>query len=274
MSRAMKLLRRPRIGMLLLLAVILFVVSCSTVAVTGRRQLIVIPQSQMMPMSFEQYEQVLQESTLSTDRAAARRVKKVGVRIQNAVEEYFREQGMSGELDGYEWEFNLIASEQANAWCMPGGKVAFYTGILPVCGDETGIAVVMGHEVAHAIAEHGSERMSQALIVQLGGVALSEALNTKPEKTRELWLSAFGMGTQLGAMLPFSRLHESEADHLGLIFMAMAGYDPAAAESFWQRMADHGGGSPPEFLSTHPANETRIRQIREWLPEALTYYKP
>lgn len=246
--------------------------ACATVPLTGRRQLNLIPDSQMNTMSFSQYDQVLKESKLSKDAAATAQVKRVGVKIQGAVERYFQQQGQSQALNGYAWDFNLIESEQVNAWCMPGGKVAFYTGILPVCKDDAGIAVVMGHEVAHAIARHGGERMSQELAVQLGGVALSEAMKNKPEATRNLWLTAFGAGTQVGVLLPFSRQHESEADRLGLIFMAMAGYDPQVAPKFWERMAASGGTKPPQWLSTHPADETRIRQLNEWMPEALTYY--
>lgn len=248
--------------------------ACATVPITGRRQLSLIPESQMNAMSFSQYDQVLKESKLSQDAAATAQVRRVGAKIQGAVERYFQQQGMSHELEGYAWEFNLIESEQKNAWCMPGGKVAFYTGILPVCKDDTGIAVVMGHEVAHAIARHGSEWMSQQLALQLGGVALSEAMRSKPEQTRELWMGAFGLGAQVGVMLPFSRQHESEADRLGLIFMAMAGYDPRQAPKFWERMAAGGGAAPPEFLSTHPSDETRIRQLNEYLAEALPYYQP
>jgi predicted Zn-dependent protease len=159
-----------------------------------------------------------------------------------------------------------------NAWCMPGGKVVVYTGILPVTKNENGLAVVMGHEIAHAIAEHGNERMSQELLRQAGGVALTVALKDNPEETRNLWLAAYGLGSEVGVMLPFSRLHESEADHLGLIFMAMAGYDPREAPDFWTRMAEAGGQKPPEFLSTHPSDETRISSLNNWMPEALKYY--
>lgn len=256
------------------LALLVFVVACATVPITGRKQLSIIPDSQMNAMSFQQYEQVLAESSLSQNSQEEAMIKRVGHNIQLAVEQYFEEQGMSHHLDGYEWEFNLIESDQVNAWCMPGGKVAFYTGILPVCQDEAGVAVVMGHEVAHAIAEHGGERMSQSLMVQMGGMALSEAVQNKPEETQALYMTAFAVGAQYGAMLPFSRQHESEADHMGLIFMAMAGYDPQTAPAFWQRMSDLGGGSaPPEFMSTHPSDATRIRELNEHMPEALSYYK-
>ena len=257
------------------LVITLFFSSCSSVPVTGRKQLNLIPASQMMSMSYQQYDDFLKSNKLSTNAQQTQMVKTVGNKIKTAVEAYFQQQGMSSELEGYSWDFNLVESPEANAWCMPGGKVVFYTGILPITKDETGLAVVMGHEVAHAIAEHGNERMSQGLLTQMGGVALAVALQEQPEQTQQLLMTAYGIGSQVGVMLPFSRLHESEADRLGLIFMAMAGYDPNKAVDFWQRMADmKGGQAPPEFLSTHPSDDTRIRQIREWLPEAMKYYKP
>jgi len=254
-------------------ALTVLLAACATVPITGRRQLSLIPDSQMNSMSFTQYDQVIAEAKLSKDAAATAQIKRVGGKIQAAVETYFQQQGQSQQLAGYAWEFNLIDSDQVNAWCMPGGKVAFYTGILPVCKNDAGVAVVMGHEVAHAIAKHGSERMSQQMALQLGGMALSEAVSSKPEQTRDLWMGVFGLGAQVGVMLPFSRSHESEADRLGMIFMAMAGYDPREAPKFWERMAANGGGSPPEFLSTHPSDATRIRQLNEYLTEALPYYQ-
>jgi predicted Zn-dependent protease len=229
----------------------------------------------MMSLSYSEYDHVIQTSRLSDDAAATERVQRVGRRIQGAVERYFAEHGMSDRLRGYKWEFNLVESPEVNAWCMPGGKVVFYTGILPVCGDESGIAVVMGHEVAHAVAGHGGERMSQQLVAQMGGMALSVALRDKPDQTRNLALAAFGAGAQVGVLLPFSRTQESEADHLGLVFMAMAGYDPHRALAFWQRMAaGKKGGSLPEFLGTHPSDQARIDRIRTELPEAIRYYRP
>jgi predicted Zn-dependent protease len=201
-------------------------------------------------------------------------VKRVGANIQKAVEEYMAQNNWSGHLQGYDWDFNLIEADVVNAWCMPGGKVAFYTGIMPVCQDEAGVAVVMGHEVAHAIANHGAERMSQGLVQQMGGVALDVALSSKPGETREMFGMAYGLAYNFGAMLPFSRLHESEADKMGLIFMAMAGYDPSEAPKFWERMAAaSGGGAPPEFMSTHPSHETRIKDLNDQIPEAMKYYK-
>ncbi len=247
---------------------------CSTVAITGRKQLNLIPDGELLSMSSQQYSGFLKDNKVTTDAAAAGKVSAVGRRIQKAVQEYFTQQGLASELNGYSWEFNVVESDELNAWCMPGGKVVFYTGILPVCKDETGIAVVMGHEVAHAVAKHGAERMSEGLIAQMGGMALAAALQSKPEQTQQLWMTAFGLGAQYGVMLPHSRNQESEADHLGLIFMAMAGYDPGGAVSFWQRMAAKSDGNkPPEFMSTHPSDETRINDIRALLPEAMKYYQ-
>jgi predicted Zn-dependent protease len=247
---------------------------CATVPVTGRQQLNIIPASTMLSMSTQEYGDFLKEHPASTDQAATERVRRVGARIQKAVEQYMAQNNLSSRLQGYAWEFTLVESKEVNAWCMPGGKVVVYTGILPVAKDDAGLAVVMGHEIAHAIAEHGNERMSQQLLANMGGIALSEALKSKPEQTRQMWLGAFGVGTQVGALLPFSRLQESEADRLGLIFMAMAGYDPHSSVQFWERMSAGKSGAPPEFLSTHPSDATRIRKIQEQIPEAMNYYKP
>jgi predicted Zn-dependent protease len=177
-------------------------------------------------------------------------------------------------LSNYSWEFNLVQNAEKNAWCMPGGKVVVYTGILPVTSNEAGLSVVLAHEISHAVAGHGDERMSQGLLAQLGGLALSQALSQKPQQTQQLWMTVFGVGVQYGALLPYSRLQESEADHLGLIFMSMAGYNPNEALMFWQRMAQQNNGqAPPEFMSTHPSDASRIAKIKEELPEAMRYYK-
>jgi predicted Zn-dependent protease len=247
---------------------------CSTVPITGRSQLSLVSASELNAMSFAQYGAFLKENTLSSNKSNVDMVRRVGGNIQRAVETYFAQNNLSQELAGYAWEFNVIESEDVNAWAMPGGKVVVYTGILPITRDETGLAVVMGHEIAHAVAQHGGERMSQGLLQQLGGVALSVALQNKPQETQNLFMTAYGVGTTVGVMLPFSRTHESEADRLGLVFMAMAGYDPTAAVDFWTRMAaQKGGGAPPEFLSTHPSDATRIANIKKHLPEAMSYYK-
>jgi predicted Zn-dependent protease len=197
----------------------------------------------------------------------------VGARIADAVERYMKENYMEDRIAGYKWEFNLVESKDKNAWAMPGGKVVVYTGILEVAQDDAGLAVVMGHEIAHAIAKHGSERMSQALLVTAGGVALESSMEDDSSGKREAFLTAYGLGTTVGLMLPYSRTHEKEADRLGLIFMAMAGYDPQTAVGFWERMAaEKEGAKMPEFLSTHPADETRIQNIKDYLYEAMPYY--
>jgi predicted Zn-dependent protease len=251
----------------------LLIAACSTVAVTGRRQLDLIPSSTMLSMSSEQYGEFLKSNRLSDNRQQTELVRSVGNRIRGAVERYFAAERMSDQLNGYTWDFNLIEDPQANAWCMPGGKVVVYTGLLPITQTETGLAVVMGHEIAHAVAEHGNERMSQQLVAQFGGMALSEALSSKPQETRQAWMTAFGLGAQVGALLPFSRLQETEADRLGLIFMAMAGYDPRESVRLWKRMGEtRTGQPPPEILSTHPSDATRIRNLEKAMPEALRYY--
>jgi predicted Zn-dependent protease len=261
-------------GKLTVLAVAASVlVACSTVPITGRKQLDLVPNSTMLSTSLQEYDKFLKEHKLSTNQEETQMVKRVGTRIEKAVEQYFQEKSLSRQLDGYAWEFNLVEDKEANAWCMPGGKVVVYTGILPITKDEAGLATVMGHEIAHAVARHGNERMSQALLAQMGGMALAVALEQHPSQTNQLWMAVYGMGAQVGILLPYSRLQESEADHLGLIFMAMAGYDPNKAVEFWQRMSQtKTGQAPPEFLSTHPADENRIRKIKGLLPEAMQYY--
>ena len=248
-------------------------ISCSTVPLTGRSQLNLIPDSEMLAMSFQQYGQFLNENQLSNNQANVDMVKRVGRNIQLAVEDYMAQNNLSENLEGYNWEFNLVENDQVNAWAMPGGKVVVYTGLLPVTQDETGLAVVLGHEIAHAIAEHGNERMSQELLRSVGALGLMIAMKNEPVQTQALWLGVYGVGTTVAVMLPYSRTHESEADHLGLIFMAMAGYDPQTAPEFWERMAAGKEGEPPEFLSTHPSDQTRIDDLNSWMPEAMKYYK-
>jgi predicted Zn-dependent protease len=255
------------------LLILFLIQSCSLVPLTGRRQLSLVSDADMLSMSFVQYDQFLKENTLSTNTVQTNMVEGVGRRIQNAVTTYFTRNNLSRELNGFAWEFNLIESKDVNAWCMPGGKVVVYTGILQVTQNEAGLAVVMGHEIAHAVAKHSNERMSQALLAQLGGQTLAAALRDKPQETQQIWMTVFGVGVQVGAMLPYSRLQEGEADHLGLIFMAMAGYDPNSSVDFWQRMSQNAGAKPPEFLSTHPSDENRIRKIKSEIPEAMKYYK-
>lgn len=258
-----------------LVASCLFVaVGCSTVPITGRRQLSLVSDAEVNSLAAQQYREVISQSKLSTNSTQTAMVRRVGQRIQQAVETYFRQQNAQDQLAGYAWEFSLIQDDkQQNAWAMPGGKTAVYTGILPITQDENGLAVVMAHEIAHAVAKHGNERLSQGLAQQRGGQLLGAALSTNSAATQQLALQAFGVGSQLG-LLRYGRNQESEADRLGLIFMAMAGYNPDGALGFWQRMAARSNGaSPPEFLSTHPSNETRISDIQSLLPEARKYYK-
>jgi predicted Zn-dependent protease len=225
-------------------------------------------------MSFQSYREFMGANKLNANAEQTQMVKRVGGNIRRAVERYCAENGMSDKLDGYQWEFNLIEDASVNAWAMPGGKAVVYTGMLPVAQSEAGLAVVMGHEIAHNIARHGNERMSQALLLDMGGTALSQALAESPAKTKELFSRSYEIGTHYGVLLPYSRIQETEADRLGLIFMAMAGYKPDEAVGFWQRMAaQKKGTSPPEFLSTHPADATRIENIRSFLPEARGYYR-
>jgi predicted Zn-dependent protease len=259
-------------------SIILFLVAvvayaCAKVPITGRSQLSLVSNAEIIPLAEQQYREVIAKGPLSSNAQQTAMVKTVGVRIQKAVESYLAEKKLSDLLVGFNWEFNLIDDPKtANAWCMPGGKVAFYTGIMPICKDEAGVAVVMGHEVAHAIANHGRERMSQGLLQQLGMSSISAAMGQNPTMTSQIFYQAVGVGSQIG-MLKFSRTHESEADEIGLIFMAIAGYDPREAPKFWERMAAGGGGGTPEWLSTHPSDETRISELNKNMAKALRYYE-
>ncbi len=261
-------------NLFILCALALLSAGCSEVAISGRTQFNIVPGSTMNSMSFKSYGEFLNQHKLSANAEQTQMVKRVGDRIKNAVENYAVENGYEDNLAGYKWEFNLVDDPNVNAWAMPGGKVVVYTGLIPIAKDDAGLAVVMGHEIAHAFAKHGAERMSQGLLVQMGGVALSTALDDYPNQTKNLFMQSYGIGTQVGLLLPYSRVHESEADHLGLIFMAMAGYDPQEAPAFWERMsAQKKGAGPPEFLSTHPADATRIQNLKDLLPEAMEYYR-
>jgi predicted Zn-dependent protease len=248
---------------------------CAEVPITHRKGLHLVPESELMSMSLQQYNDVLQKSKLSTNTRQVEMVRRTGNRIAKAAEAFLAETGQQDNIKNYKWEFNLIEDDKTvNAWVMPGGKAAVYTGILPYTQNETGLAVVLGHEVAHALADHGDERMSQALIANMGGMALSVALSQQPQQTQQLFMTVYGVGANVGFLLPYSRLHESEADRIGLTLMARAGYDPREAIPFWQRMSKQEGKSkPPEFLSTHPASETRIADIKKYIPEALPYYE-
>ncbi len=256
-----------------LLVVIL--VACAKVPISNRKQLNLLPESDMIAMSLTAYSDFLNENNpLPIGNGKARMVKSVGEKISIATEKYLNDNGQSKRIEGFEWEFNLVEDPAVNAWCMPGGKVVVYTGIMDVTQDEAGLAVVMGHEIAHAIARHGNERMSQQIMIQTGGATLGVLTEEKPQLTRELFALSYGLASGLGS-LKFSRQHETEADKMGLVFMAMAGFDPREAPKFWERMAAASGGAePPEFLSTHPNHDTRVHDLEDYMEEALKYYKP
>jgi predicted Zn-dependent protease len=258
-----------------LIGILAILSACTTVPMTNRQSLQMVPEAELNAMSFEEYREVIKKSKLSSDTAEVQSVKRVGERIARAAEDFLREQGQGQKISEFQWEFNLIADDdKVNAWVMPGGKAAVYTGILEFTQNDTGLAVVLGHEVAHAIAGHGNERMSQGMMAQMGAVALAAALAQQPAATRELFNQAYGVGANVGFLLPYSRLHETEADRIGLVLMARAGYDPRAAIPFWERMNAEGGRRPPELLSTHPAPSSRIQAIQRELPQALRYYRP
>ena len=237
--------------------------ACASVPYTGRKQFNVVSEAEEMKLGEQAYQEVLTKTPLSKNEDYQRRVRAVGARIQAAAAK-----------PEFKWEFNVLAGKEINAFCLPGGKVAFWEAIIPLCGTDDGIAVVMGHEVAHALAHHGAERMSGGMGTNIIGEILAVGLGKTDPATRDNVLQLYGIGSQVGIMLPFSRTHESEADKIGLILMAKAGYDPRAAVGFWERMSKSGGQKPPEILSTHPADSRRIEQIKKWLPEALTHYKP
>lgn len=263
------------------LAALTLVVACQRVPVTGRNQLMLVNSKELLPMSFASYKEVLDTSRVVRNGAQVEMVRRAGVRIKKSVEDYLKANNYSQLLEGFQWEFNVIENKAVNAWCMPGGKVVFYTGILPYCQDETGVAVVMGHEISHAIASHGAERMSQGLLSQgiltAGQVGLGVAMSNKPQETQAMWMGLYGIAAPaaatVGYVLPNSRNQESEADRLGLRFMAMAGYDPRAAVDFWKRMSATGGQKPPQWLSTHPADNARVANLQRLMPEALAVYR-
>lgn len=251
--------------------VLLLAEACKRVPITGRKQVSFVNEGELSTLSGQEYNKFLSEHKVIRSGKDAERVQEIGKKIAAAVEQYYRKNKLESELKNFAWEFNLVDDKTVNAWCMPGGKVVFYTGILPICADDDGLAVVMGHEVAHAVARHGNERMSQGLLAQFGGAALSVAVSSQPGATQDLFMTAYGVGANMGVLLPFSRKHESEADKLGLVFMTMAGYNPEKAPEFWQRMAGDGGNEPPEFMSTHPNNKTRINDLTNYIPIAKRY---
>jgi predicted Zn-dependent protease len=254
-----------------------FLVSCTKNPITGRSQAKLVPEAELQSMAATEYQQFLSSNKVvsSSSNKDAEMVVRVGQRITRAVQDYYRDMGRAEDLAGYQWEYKLVDSKDVNAWCMPGGKIVVYTGLLPITQNEAALAAVMGHEVSHAIFGHGNERMSQGMIQQGLGAGLSLALANKPAATQNLFNTAFGVGSQVAVLLPFSRKHELEADRYGLIWAAKAGYNPREAVALWQRMESASNGQkPPEFMSTHPSEGRRIEQLEKYMPEALKYYKP
>ncbi|WP_026752940.1 M48 family metallopeptidase [Sediminibacter sp. Hel_I_10] len=241
--------------------------SCATNPFTGNKTLAFVSNDSLFPSAFAQYDQFLTENKVVTGTAQAEMIKRVGQRIAVAAERYLDARGFQGYLKDYKWEYNLVNDEAVNAWCMPGGKIVFYTGILPIAHNETAIAAIMGHEVAHALANHGQQRMSATYIQQ--GISVAGNIALADSENLGIYNQAFGIASNVGGMLPFSRSHETEADEIGLYLMAIAGYNPDEAAELWKRMkANSGGQAPPEFLSTHPSNDTRINNLQSWADKA------
>ncbi|OGC04729.1 peptidase M48 [candidate division WOR-1 bacterium RIFOXYA12_FULL_43_27] len=259
---------------ILFIALLLFLTGCGKVLLTQRQQLLLVSDYDMRALGSQQYQEILSKSKVVRDTNDYQRVLRVGNRIAGAVDDFARSQGIEEYTMGYKWEFNLIDDNKAmNAFCLPGGKIAVYTGLLPVTKDDTGLAVVLAHEIAHALAKHGEERMSHILLLEFGGATLSNAIKEQPEETKKNLLLAFGIGANVGVLLPYNRLQESEADRIGLSMMAYAGYDPHVALALWSRMEKLETSRPPEFLSTHPLSSERIKAIKEEIPEAMKYYR-
>ncbi|MGI8583590.1 MAG: M48 family metallopeptidase [Chitinophagaceae bacterium] len=259
----------------LIASTLIFISACTTNAVTGRKQLSLISESSLQQEAISQYRSFLSQNRVVTAGSSrdAEMVRRVGNRISAAISQYYTSKGLGKDLEGYKWEFNLVDNKDVNAWCMPGGKVVVYTGLLPVAQNEAGLAIVMGHEITHAVARHGQERISQTMLAQ--GIALGGNIFTSGNpQANNIFNNTFGPAASIGVLLPNSRNQELEADRYGMIFAAMAGYNPQEAIPFWTRMASKGGAKPPTFLSTHPADEQRIRKLRANMSEALSYYKP
>ncbi len=262
--------------MLLIGTLITGMVACTKNAITGRNQLALLSETELQSMAAQEYRQFLNQNKVVSANASkdAEMVRRVGQRLTSAISKYYSSKGLAKELEGFKWEYNLIDAKDVNAWAMPGGKIVVYTGLLPVTQNEAALAVVLGHEITHAIAKHGNERMSQAMVAQGIGVA-GGVLTQGNDRVNGIFNSIYGPGAQVGVLLPNSRKQELEADRYGLIFTAMAGYNPQEAIPLWERMKKMSEGQrPPEFLSTHPAEDTRIAKLRDMMPEALKYYKP
>ncbi|HTY13389.1 MAG TPA: M48 family metallopeptidase [Candidatus Omnitrophota bacterium] len=270
-------MKKSFIAALSLIAIVSLTIfsGCQQVPLTGRQQLLLVSDADALAIGKQQYDDTISKSKLSMDPAAKAMTLRVGTRLANAVDTFIKDNKLGSSVPAFNWEFNVIDDPKTvNAFCLPGGKIAVYTGILPVAKNDSGLAVVLAHEIAHAVAKHGAERLSQLLLANYGSVTLADAMKSEPKQTQDLLTLAYGVGANVGILLPYNRLQESEADHIGLILMARAGYDPREALSFWQRMEAIESGSTPEFLSTHPITSERIAAIQNELPEALKYYKP
>jgi predicted Zn-dependent protease len=249
--------------------ILFLVTSCATNPLTGKKTLALVDNSTIFPTAFQQYNQFLTDNKVITGTTESKKVEEIGIKIKDAAQKWFTAIGQPDYLKDYEWDYKLVDDKSVNAWCMPGGKIVVYTGILPITKDDAGLATVMGHEVAHALLNHGQQRMSAGMLQQVGAVGVGLATGTKSEETQQLAMTAYGASSQMFGMLPFSRSHESEADKIGLILMAIAGYNPEASVPFWERMGQASGGqAPPEFMSTHPSHDTRVSNLKKWIPEA------
>ena len=257
----------------LIVIALLLLSSCGSVPITGRKQILLVSDQEVLTSSLTQYSNYMKSAPVSSNASGKNRVTRVGKKIAAATEQYLKANGLSAELSNFSWEFNLVKDNQVNAFCMPGGKIVVYEGLLKLVSSDDELAVVLGHEVAHAVAKHSNERMSQQLMTQYGAQILTQALSNKSAAIQKAGSTIYGLGAQYGLTLPFSRKHESEADYMGLIFMTMAGYDPNVAITFCQKMSASGGAKVPEFMSTHPSDATRINDIKKILPELNKYRK-
>lgn len=253
---------------------LMLLAGCSSVPLTGRKQVLLVSDQEVLSSSLTQYNDYIKTATKSNNAKQSAMVTRVGQKIAAATEQYLRQNGLESEVKNFAWEFNLVKDQQLNAFCMPGGKIVVYEGLLGIVSSDDELAVVVGHEVAHAVAKHSNERMSQQLMAQYGAAILGQAVSNRSTAVQQLATSVYGIGAQYGVMLPFSRKHEREADYMGLVFMTMAGYNPDVAVGFWQKMSAGGSGSVPEFMSTHPSDATRIAEIKKWLPEIKAKYQP
>ena len=249
-----------------MLSLSLLMAACGSVPVTGRKQVLLVSDQEVLASSLKQYTEYMKSAPKSASTAQSAMVTRVGKKIAAATEQYLQQNGLASEVKNFAWEFNLVKNQQVNAFCMPGGKIVVYEGLMKLVSSDDELAVVIGHEVAHAVAKHSNERMSQEIMAQYGAQILGSTLADKSQTVQSLAGKVYGIGAQYGVMLPFSRKHETEADYMGLIFMTMAGYNPDVAIAFWQKMSAAGGSSVPEFMSTHPSDARRISEIQQALP--------